>query len=70
VRGNSNDDFRVVFALSVNDFAVPEHKEIVDTAESIQACREDPDVHAECKNILKQYFEMKDKTGEPYVNLQ
>ena len=42
------------FALSVNDFAVPEHKEIVDTAESVQACRDDPDVHAECKNIIKQ----------------
>ena len=44
------------FAFSVNDFTVPDHKEIVDTAE--------------CKNILDQYFEMKEKTGEPYVNIQ
>jgi len=58
------------FALSVNDFSVPEHKEIVDTAESIQACKEIPDVHAECNNILEQYFDMKVKTGEPYVNIQ
>jgi len=58
------------FALSVNDFAVPDHKEIVDTAGSIQACRENTDVHAECKNILEQYLEMKEKTGEPYVHIQ
>ncbi len=58
------------FAFSVKDFAFPEHKEILYTAERIQACRENPDVHAECKNILKQYFEMKEKTGEPYVNIQ
>lgn len=58
------------FALSVNDFAVPEHKEIVDTAEKLHACRKNTDVHAECKNILQQYIEMKDKTGEPYVNIQ
>ena len=58
------------FALSVNDFTVPEHKEIVDADERIQVCRKNPDVHAECKNILEQYLEMKDKTGEPYVNIQ
>ena len=58
------------FALSVNDFAVPEHKEIIDTAERIQACRENKDVHAECKNILQQYLEMKEMTGEPYVYIE
>lgn len=58
------------FALSVNDFTVPEHKEIVETAERIHACRENSDVQAECKNILEQYLEMKGKTGEPYVNIQ
>lgn len=41
------------FALSVNDFAVPEHKEIIDTAGRIQVCRENTCVHAECKNLLK-----------------
>jgi len=59
----------LIFSLSVNEFAVPEHKEIVDAVVSIQACRENPDVHAECKNILERYLEMKDKTGEPYVNI-
>ncbi len=59
----------LIFSLSVNDFAVPEHKEIVEKIESIQACKENPDVLAECKNTLEQYFEMKDKTGEPYVNI-
>ena len=58
------------FALSINDFAVPEHKEIIETAESIQACRDNPDVNAECKNILKRYLEMKDKIGEPYANTE
>lgn len=59
----------LMLSLSVNDFAVPEHKEIVDTIENIQACRENPDAHAECKNILERYLEMKDKTGEPYVHI-
>jgi len=56
--------------LSVNESSVPEHKEIEDTVEVIQECRENPDMNAECKNILEQYLEMKDKTGEPYVNIQ
>ena len=60
----------LLFSLSVSEFAVPEHKVIIDTAKSIQACKDNPDVHAECKNILDKYFEMKDKTGEPYVNIQ
>jgi len=59
----------LILSLSVSEFAVPDHKEIIDTAKSIQACKENPDVHAECKNILDKYFEMKDKTGEPYVNI-
>ena len=59
----------LIISLSVNDFAVPEHREIVDTFESIQACRENPEVHPECKNILERYLDMKDETGEPYVNL-
>jgi len=59
----------LIFSLSVNEFAVPEHKEIVDAVVSIQACKENPDAHAECKNILERYLEMKDKTGEPYVNI-
>jgi len=60
----------LLLTLSVSESAVPEHKEIVETVESIEACRENPDVHAECKNILEQYLEMKEKTGEPYVNIQ
>jgi len=58
------------FAFSVNDFTVPDHQEILDTVKSIQACKENPDVHAECRNILEKYLEMKDKTGEPYVNTE
>ncbi len=60
----------LIFSLSVNDFAVPENKEIVETVEYIEACREDPDAHADCKNILEQYIEMKDQTDEPYINIQ
>ena len=60
----------LVFSLSLNEFTVPDHKQIVDSAESIQACKENPDVNAECKNIFERYLEMKDKTGEPYVNIQ
>jgi len=60
----------LIFSLSVNDFAVPLHKEIVDRVESIQACKENPEAHADCKNILERYLEMKDKTGGPYVNSQ
>ena len=58
------------FSLSVSEFAVPEHKVIIDTVESIKACKANPDLHAECKNILDKYLEMKDKSGEPYVNIQ
>lgn len=59
----------LIFSLSVSDFAVPEHKEIVDTVAIIQTCKENTDPHDECKNILEQYLEIKEKTGEPYVNL-
>lgn len=59
----------LLLSLSVSDFAVPEHKEIVYTVESIQACRENPDAYAECKNIFERYLEIKERTGEPYVNL-
>ena len=58
------------FAFSANEFTVPEHQEIISTVESIQVCKENSDVLAECKNILQRYLEMKDKTGEPYVNIQ
>jgi len=59
----------ILFSLSVSEFAVPDQKVIVEKAESIQACRENPNVHADCKNILQRYLEMKEKTGEPYVNI-
>ncbi|MCW9047570.1 MAG: hypothetical protein OQK46_05770 [Gammaproteobacteria bacterium] len=60
----------LVFTLSANEFSVPQHKQIVDTVEKIQMCKENPDAHADCKNILERYLEMKDRTGGPYVNIQ
>lgn len=59
----------LILSLSVNEFSVPEHKEIVDTIESIEVCKENPDAHSECKNILERYLDLKDRTGEPYVNI-
>ena len=57
----------LIFSLSINDFAVSEYKGIVEKIEHIEACTKNPDVHADCKNILEQYLDMNVKTGEPYV---
>jgi len=56
--------------LSINDFSVPEQKQLQEKIQKIQACKENPNAHPDCKNALERYLETKEKTGEPYVNIQ
>lgn len=57
-------------SLSISDFSVPEQEQIQEKVEQVLECKENPNVHERCKNILEQYLEAKEKTGEPYVHIQ
>lgn len=57
-------------SLSISDFSVPEQEQIQEKVEQVLECKENPNVHERCKNILEQYLEAKEKTGEPYVYIQ
>lgn len=57
-------------SLSISDFSVPEQEQIQEKVEQVLECKENPNVHERCKNILERYLEAKEKTGEPYVHIQ
>ena len=57
-------------SLSISDFSVPEQEQIQEKVEQVLECKENPNVHERCKNILEQYLEAKENTGEPYVHIQ
>lgn len=52
------------FALSVSDFSVPEYHEIQETYKEIKECNAKPEPTANCKNVIQQYFDMKEKIGD------
>lgn len=57
-------------ALYVSDFTVPESEEIQETVKKMKECRALPEPTAECKNVIRQYLEMKEKIGRTNADIQ
>jgi len=57
-------------ALYVSDFTVPESQEIQTTVKKIKECNALPEPTADCKNVLRQYLEMKEKIGRSNADVQ
>lgn len=57
-------------ALYVTDFTVPDAQEIKAVVEQVKQCNALPEPTADCKNVLRQYLQMKDKIGRTNADIQ
>jgi hypothetical protein len=57
-------------ALYVSDFTVPELQQIQKTVKEMKECNAMPEPTADCKNVLRQYLEMKEKIGRSNADVQ